>query len=118
MAMPALFIAVNVLEYELGIPIAWSPFHAVFDGNDSIVTYVVNSLIVYGPVLGMASLLVPLFRVRWKTDEQGLALTVSIRKTTWIHLGMTIVTMMTIAILGAYLLAENLLCLLGQQIAC
>ena len=115
----ALFIAANVLEYELGIPITWSPFHAIYDSNESsLLTYFVDGLIVFGPLFGFAALVVPLIRVRWFADEQMFALTTSIQKTSWIHLWMIAIYMITFAVLGTYLMAENLPCVLGQRTIC
>ena len=33
--VPVLFVAANVLEYELGIPIGWNPFRAIFSSDGS-----------------------------------------------------------------------------------
>ena len=117
--VPALFIAVNVLEYELGIPIAWNPFDAVYDGRESsLLTYVVDAFIVLGPVLGVAALVIPLTRVKINSDGHGFALTVAVQKTSWAHIGLIVLSVLTIAIMGMYLVAENLPCILGQQTTC
>ena len=117
--VPALFIAANVLEYELGIPISWSPFHAIYGSTKSSpLTYFVDSLIIFGPVLGFSALFVPLTRVRWNSDGHGLALTVAVQKPGWTRAGLIFFSMLTTAILGIYLVSENLPCILGHQIIC
>ena len=117
--LPALFIALNVLEYELGIPIAWNPFDAIYDGRESsLLTYIVDALIVLGPVLGVAALVIPLTRVRLNSDGHGFALTVAVQKTSWGHIGLIVLSVSTIVVMGMYLVAENLPCILGQQTTC
>ena len=119
LAVPVLFIAINVLEYELGIPILWNPSDAIYgSGEPSLSTYFFDGLIVVGPVLGFAALLAPLTRVRWTSDSNGFGLTVTIRKSSFLRLGLIALCVMTAAVLAAYLIAENLPCLLGQQTSC
>ena len=117
--VPAIFIAVNVLEYELGIPIAWNPFDAIFNGREpSLLTHTVNTFIILGPVLGIAALVIPLTRVRLNSDRRGFAVTVAVQRTTWAHIGLIVLSLLTIAVMGTYLVAENLPCILGQQTTC
>ena len=117
--VPALFISVNVLEYELGIPIAWNPFEAIYDGGESsLLTYTVDASIVLGPVLAVAVLVIPLTRVRLDSDRHGFALTITVHKSTWAHIGLIVLSVLTIAVMGTYLVAENLPCILGQQTTC
>ena len=117
--LPALFIALNVLEYELGIPIAWNPFDAIYDGRESsLLTYIVDALIVLGPVLGVAALVIPLTRVRLNSDGHGFALTVAVQKTGRGYIGLIVLSVSTIVVMGMYLVAENLPCILGQQTTC
>ena len=117
--VPVLFIAANVLEYELGIPIGWSPFRAIFssDGSSSL-AFLVNSLIVLGPIIGIVALAAPLIRVRWKTEDREMAMTGTVQRSGLIRLWIIAFCMITIATLGPYLVAENLPCLLGQQTTC
>ena len=97
----------------------WSPFHAIFSNDGSSpIAFLVNSLIVLGPIFGIASLAAPLVRLKWKTDDQGVALTVTIQRFGLVRLAIMAFTITTIATLGTYLVAENLPCLLGQQTAC
>jgi len=49
---------------------------------------------------------------------EGVALTVTIRRSGLVRLTVIAFAMMTIATLGTYLVADNLPCLLGQQTAC
>lgn len=119
LTLPVLFIAVNVLEYELGIPIKWNPFDAIYGGDgSSMLTNLMDGLIVSGPILGLAALFAPLARARWNSDSDGFAFTVTIHKTTGVHLAFIVLCVLTIAVLGTYVIAENLPCLLSQQTIC
>jgi len=117
--VPVLFVAANVLEYELGIPIGWNPFRAIFssDGSSSL-AFLVNSLIVLGPIIGIVALAAPLIRVRWKTEDWEMAMTVTVQRSGLVRLWIIVFGMITIATLVTYLVAENLPCLLGRQTTC
>ena len=119
LVVPVLFIVANVLEYEIGVALPWNPFDAIYGGRDHTAwTYFLDALIVFGPVLGFATLLAPITRVMWHVDRGGVAVTVNVRRGGWVTLGLIDLSVTATAILGAYLVAENLPCILGQQVKC
>ena len=119
LVVPLLFIAVNILEYELGLPVPWNPFEAIYEGRDhTTLTLFLDAMIVFGPMAGLAILLAPLTRINWSLSRNGFAFSVSVRRGGWVTLGMIAIAITAIAVLGTYLVAENLPCILGRELRC
>jgi hypothetical protein len=118
LALPLLFILLNLLQYGAGIPLLWNPF-------DSLQTliyptpwrYVYDAAIVLSPMLALGLLFLPQLRITRGTAGTELA-TIVIRKLSRPAVVLTILSLLVIGILGMYLISENLPCLLGQQISC
>lgn len=119
LAVPLLFIAVNILEYELGVPVPWNPFESIYEGSDHTpLRFFFDALIVFGPLAGLAVLVVPLTRINWSLNRDGVAFSISVRRGGAVTLGMIAVGITAIAVLGTYVVAENLPCILGREIRC
>ena len=119
LAVPLLFIAVNVLKYELGVPLPWNPFDSIYEGiGHTPLTFFFDALIVFGPLAGLAFLVVPLTRIDWSLNRNEIAFSISVRRGGPVTLGIIAIAITAIAVLGAYVVAENLPCILGREMRC
>ena len=63
-------------------------------------------------------LLASLTTVSWHLDRNGFAFGVTVRRGGWLTLGLLGASFFAAAILVTYMVAENLPCILGQQVTC
>ena len=117
--VPVLFVTLKVLQYGIGVAIPWNPFDAIYDTPDhTALTYSFDALILFGPLLALAMLVPPLVKIAWGGNNGAFAITLTLFPGSRATIGLIAVSVATIAILGAYLLIENLPCILGQQTQC
>ncbi len=119
LVVPVLFIAVNVLEYEIGVTLPWNPFDAIYEGSDhTTLSYLFDVVIVFGPILGFLTLLASLTTVGVALDRNRFSITVNVRRGGWITLGLIGLSLLAMATLFTYVVIENLPCILRQQVQC
>lgn len=119
LAVPLVFIAANILEYELGVPVPWNPFDAIYEGrHHTPLTFFFDALIVLGPVAGLVVLVAPLTHINWSLNSNGFAFSISVRRGGAVTFGVIAIAITAIAVLSTYLVAENLPCILGREIRC
>ena len=118
LAVPSLFVAVNILQYVVGINLPWNPFDAIYEGTGHTpLSYFFDGVIVFGPVAALAAYLLSLTNITLSWREDRL-LTVVVHKGSGLALVLIGVCLLVLGIMAAYLVAENLPCILGQQTAC
>jgi hypothetical protein len=117
LAISLLFVGLNILEYELGIAISWNPFNSVLDSASGPARYLLEGLIVFGPLLAIGAFLLPHLQFRWKPSEEEIA-AIGIRRLGGLSLLLTALAILVLLILGIYLVGENLPCILGERLSC
>lgn len=117
LTIPLLFVGLNLLEYELGIVVPWNPFNGLLDSGRSPLRYLLEGMIVMGPILAIGTFLLPHLQFRWRPSEDEIAI-VRIRRVGRISLVLTVVAVLVLLTMGIYLLGENLPCILGEQLSC
>jgi hypothetical protein len=118
LAFPALFAVLNILQYQMGVGLPWNPFEALYARLGSgLASDALDMAIAASPLLALALFLLPSVSVRIRPGDDQLA-SVVIHKTSRAELALIAACLLVVAVFIAYLAAENLPCLLGQQLTC
>ncbi len=112
----ALFVAANVLKHELGIP-ALADRLGWFAEPGDIGAAGVTAVVLFGPVLALIVVLVPIVRLRMTRSKDALEATVALRVRP-ANLAVAGVSLAVLALLGAYLVSENANCWFGSSGHC
>lgn len=118
LVLPLGFVLVNVLQYELGIPVPWNPYDSLYTqiGGTSW-TYLFDAVILFSPIV--AFLIVILSQVRISGGEgTGVLARIEIRSASRLAYAIVGISVALLGVMGLYLMFENLPCLLGQQAIC
>jgi hypothetical protein len=107
LAIPLLFVGLNVLEYEMGIAVPWNPFNSLLDSASGLVRIFFEGMIIFGPLLAIGAFLLPNVQFRWKPSEDEIA-AIGIRRVSGLSLVLTALSVLVLLILGIYLVGENL----------
>ena len=118
LVVPFGFVLLNVLQYQLGIPVPWNPFSSVYDQvSGTSWRYLFDAVMLFSPVAALMLLFFSQVRITVGQDQAVLA-RIEIRKASRLaYLGVG-GSLAVLGVMGLYLVAENLPCLLGQQISC
>ena len=112
------FLLFNVLRYEIGISLPWDPYAAVTDYTQpSLWPDLFNISILLGPGFAFGLFLWPMIDVQlnWRQDQ---FVTITINKGSRAGLLLMAACLVIFGLFMVYLVAENLPCLLGQQLRC
>ena len=112
----AVFVGANVLKYGLGVDgphDALGPLTDPPKGMGNIVT----TIVLVGPVIGLAIALSPVFRLRFAHPEGEVQASFSLRLR-WVNIAIALVALGVLAVLSGYVLAENAACWFGSDISC
>lgn len=116
--IPAGFVLVNVLEYVVGVPVAWNPYANALDAaRGTPWRYLFDFVILASPLAAFALFVLPSLQVSRSRVEGELA-TIVIRRGSTPALLLMGGCLLVLGILGAYLISENLACILGQAVSC
>jgi hypothetical protein len=117
LVLPAvLFVVANVLKHGLGFPALADALGPLAEPR-GVAEAVVSAAVLLGPVLAMAVVLAPIVRLRTARSMGALEATVSLRVRR-ANLMVAGLAFAVLAVLGAYLLAENARCWFGSSVAC
>lgn len=114
----ALFVISSLLKYEFGAEELYDGFFAsAFDHQSDFVEPILNVIFVIGPVLALVFVALAAIRVGGRREDGSYVATVSIQLTRG-TLAVTISAIVVLGAIGAYLLLENLPCLVGGRVTC
>jgi len=111
-----LFVTANVLKNELGVGGSSTVLATLADPQD-VGNGVITAVVLVGPVLALAVILVPILRLRLGRSRDVVEVTVTIR-VRWGNLAVAGAAGLMLAILGGYLLVENVDCWFGPSVVC
>lgn len=116
--LPLGFVLVNVLQYEIGIPIPWNPYNSVYDQvSGTGWTHLFDAVILFSPIV--AALIVVLSQVRISGGEGKTVLArIEIQRASRLAYVVVGSSVALLGVMGLYVVFENLPCLLGQQVIC
>lgn len=118
LVVPFGFVLLNVLQYQLGIPVPWNPFSSVYDQvSGTSWRYLFDAVMLFSPVAALMLLFFSQVRITVGQDQAVLA-RIEIRKASRLAYLVVGGSLAVLGVMGLYLVAENLPCLLGQQISC
>ncbi len=118
LVIPTGFVLVNVLQYIVGVPVAWNPYQALLESARATPwRYLVELVILASPLAAFALMILPSVRVARSRVEGELA-SIVIRRGSTPALLLMGGCLLVLAIMGIYLVGENLPCILGQAVSC
>lgn len=113
-----LFVILSLLNYEFRADARNDGFFAsAFDHQNDLVEPILNIIFVIGPVLALVFVALATVRIGSRTEDGSYLATVSIQMTR----GTVAIAAAALVVLGAisaYLLLENLPCLVGGRVTC
>ena len=118
LVLPLGFVLINVLQYELGIPIPWNPYNSVYDQiSGTNWTHLFDAVILFSPIVALS--IVVLSQVRISGGEGRTVLArIEIRSASRLAYVVVGTSVALLGVMGLYVVFENLPCLLGQQVIC
>jgi hypothetical protein len=118
LAFPALFAALNILQYELGVGLPWNPFDALYASlRGELASDLLDMAIILSPLLALGLFLLPVVSVRISPGDDQPA-SIVLHKSSWAGLILMGMCLLVLAVFVVYGAAENLPCLLSQQVTC
>jgi hypothetical protein len=118
LVLPAVvFVAANVLKYGLGMDALSNVLGPFAEPGEGPLNVVVTALVLVGPVVALALVLVPIVRLRLGRSDGTVEATVSLRLE-WARLAIALVALGVLAVLAGHIAAENAACWLGAARAC
>lgn len=113
-----LFIVLNVLIYEVGLPISWNPYAALHGrASTPFQSTLFDMSILFSPIIALVLFFIPSINIAFNPGNNQLA-TMSISKLNRGSMILLSFCILALAILGIYFMVENLPCLIGQQLSC
>jgi hypothetical protein len=114
--MPAaVFVALNVLQYGLGVPHAADWMDPVW--NVSGLAWLATTIVLAGPVAALLLAVTRIFPVRLVRDGDAWEVRIRVRLDRW-AIAIATLSLVVGGILAGHLLAENLACMLGLRASC
>jgi len=118
LVVPFGFVLLNVLQYQLGIPVPWNPFNSVYDQvSGTSWRYLFDGVMLFSPVAALMLVFFSQVRISVGQDQAVLA-RIEIQKASRLAYLVVGGSLAVLGVMGLYLAAENLPCLLGQQVTC
>ena len=118
LVLPFGFVMINVLQYELGIPIPWNPYNNVYDQiSGTSWTILFDAVILLSPMVAFALVVMSQVGISSEGDKAMLS-RIEIRKASRLAYVVVGTSVALLGAMGLYLVFENLPCLLGQQVSC
>ena len=111
------FVVVNVLRYELGMRGPHDILEPVIDPSAAWAQGVIDGVVFFGPLIAFGLAAFSVLRLRVQRRSHAFVGTVEVQ---W-HpalLAVAVVSAVVFGVLGAYLVAENLPCILGHAARC
>lgn len=120
---PALFALLNILEYQLGVPVSWQPFAwLTADMANSVTDDVLDIAFVSLPLVALVVLALPMLHITLSRAEEGsgawLTGHLTIQRTNRLSLALIGACLLVGFIFVAYFIGENWACLVGRAVAC
>lgn len=114
----SLFATINILRYEIGIPVPWDPFDPLYRAARAASLHILlDGIILFGPVIALGAFALPLLEFRAGAERSGLG-GVVIQKAGRGRLALIGLSLLVVTVFAVYLIGENLPCILGQQVSC
>ena len=118
LVLPLGFVLINVLQYELGIPIPWNPYDSVYDQiNGTSWTHLFDAVMLFSPIAAVTLVVMSQIRISGR-DGKAMISRIEIRKVSRLAYVVVGTSVALLGVMGLYVVFENLPCLLGQQVIC
>jgi hypothetical protein len=118
LVLPLGFVLINVLQYELGIPIPRNPYDSVYDQiSGTSWTHLFDAVILLSPIAAVTLVVMSQIRISGG-DDKAMISRIEIRKVSRLAYIVVGTSAALLGVMGLYVVFENLPCLLGQQVIC
>jgi hypothetical protein len=118
LVLPLGFVLINVLQYELGIPIPWNLYDSVYDQiSGTSWTHLFDAVILLSPIAAVTLVVMSQIRISGG-DDKAMISRIEIRKVSRLAYIVVGTSAALLGVMGLYVVFENLPCLLGQQVIC
>jgi hypothetical protein len=113
----SLFVLSNLLRYQVGIAQPYNALSPLWSTGIGAYQFAFNAMVLVGPMIAMAIAALAVLRVRFAQTGAGWSVAVTIRRR-WPELAVLAFGVALVGVMGLYLIAENLPCILGRQVLC
>jgi hypothetical protein len=118
LVLPAVvFVAANVMKYGLGVDALSNVLGSFAEPGEGAWNVMVTALVLVGPVIALAMVLLPIVRLRLGRSDGTVEATVSLRLE-WARVAIALVALAVLAVLAGHIAAENAACWLGAAVRC
>ena len=118
LVLPLGFVMINVLQYELGIPVPWNPYDSVYDQiSGTSWTRLFDAVMLLSPMAAVTLVVMSQIRISGG-DDKAMISRIEIRKVSRLAYVVVGTSVALLGVMGLYVVFENLPCLLGQQVIC
>ncbi len=111
------FVTANLLKYQVGLDQPYDAFSPIWSTDAGVYQGAFNSVVLLGPLAGMALIAWAVVRLSFGRRDGTWVASVSVQKR-WPELAVLGAGLSLMAVMGLYLIAENLPCILGRQVLC
>ena len=108
LVVPLGFVLVNVLQYELGIPVPWNPYDSVYTQiSGTSWAYLFDAVILFSPIIAFLIVLLSQTRISGGEGKAALA-RIEIRSASKLAYAVVGISVALLGAMGLYLVVENL----------
>ena len=117
MAPGLLFVTANLFKYQVGLAQPHDVLAPIWTTDVGAYQAAFNSVLFLGPLVGLALVAWSVVRLSLNRREGGWVASLSVEKR-WPQLAILGAGLSLMGVMGLYLIAENLPCILGRQVLC
>jgi hypothetical protein len=111
------FVTANILRYNLGVAGPYRALEPVLAPGGGLMDWVLGLVVILGPMTAFTLAVSPMVRFRIERRGEDLVGTLTVRWRPALF-AVAIVSAIVLAVIGSYLVAENLPCVLGLKASC
>jgi hypothetical protein len=112
-----LFVTANLLKYQVGLTQPYDVLSPAWSTDVAAYQAAFNSVVLLGPLVGLALVAWSVIRLSFGRRGGGWVASLSVEKR-WPQLAVLGARVSLLGVMGLYLIAENLPCILGRQVLC
>ncbi|MBI3538235.1 MAG: hypothetical protein HY070_11855 [Chloroflexi bacterium] len=106
------FIARGNAAYQ-----AFESFDALIGGARSLIGIIFQIVVVFGPLVALMLTIIPAVNVNIRREQKSLISTITIRGNL-LNLAIIALSVLALAVMGTYIVAENWQCIVGLKVSC
>ena len=112
-----LFVTANLLKYQAGLAQPYDVLAPIWSTDVAAYQAAFDSLVLLGPLAAMALVARSVVGLSFARRDGGWVASLSVEKR-WPRIALIGSGLLLLGVMGLYLIAENLPCILGRQVLC